>query len=149
MLFYNKYTVYTQSLCTEMPAERLIVILESAPCVNQSKVTVTWRLRLKVTHLFHRRAKSGTNEAVDILQHAVCVYQDIYSMYVLSVAVEAAATQLMAPMSLLHASFDTFIIPRLPVSWWTLFLPWTCTQKHITALYHYLWSISAFTNMHK
>lgn len=42
MLFYNKYTVYTQSLCTEMPAERLIVILESAPCVNQSKVTVTW-----------------------------------------------------------------------------------------------------------
>lgn len=35
MLYYNKYTVYPQSLCMEIAAERLIVILEIVPSVNQ------------------------------------------------------------------------------------------------------------------
>ncbi len=46
--------------------------------------------------------------------------------------------RLMAPMSLLHESLNTFIIPLLPVSWWTLFHPWSWTRKQIAGVYQYL-----------
>ena len=35
MLYYNKYMVYPQPHCMEIAAERLIVILEIVPSVNQ------------------------------------------------------------------------------------------------------------------
>ncbi len=86
--------------------------------------------------------KSGTNEAGDILHHTVCVYQGIYVCMCVCVCVCYSmcclsqrrlllpVCRLMAPMSLLRESLNTFIIPQLPVSWWILFCPWTCT--HIT-----------------
>ena len=160
MLYYNKYMVYPQPHCMEIAAERLIVILEIVPSVNQWQYLrddCGWKWLISSTdkqkwykwswgHFARRYLCSSGDMCVCV---CVCV---CYSMCCLSQWRLLPLGLLMAPMSLQHESLNTFIIPRLPVSRWMLFRPWSCTHKaysRFLSVCVFTKNTHTFTHMHK
>lgn len=95
MLYYNKYTVYPQSLCMEIAAERLIVILEIVPSVNQWQYLrddCGWKWLISSTdkQKWYKWSWGHFARRYLCLLGGVCV---CVLQYVLSVTVEAAATR--------------------------------------------------------
>lgn len=118
LLFYNKYTVYPQSLCIKMPAERLLFLKLFGVWISLSDSSYV-TTAVESDSSLPQTCKSGSNEAGDILHHSVCIYQDVYVCACYSVCCLSQwrllpLCRLMAPMSLLHESLNTFIIPSCP-----------------------------------
>ena len=137
MLYYNRYTVYPQPLCIEIAEERFIVILEFVPSVNQWQCLrddCGWKWLISSTDKQKWYKWSWGHFA----RLYLCLLGDIYICVCVCVCYSMCCLSqwrllpfglLMALMSLQHESLNTFIIPRLPVSRWMLFRPWSCTHK--------------------
>lgn len=117
---------------------------------------VTWRLQLKVTHLFHRHAKmvqmsSGTfctalhclcsSEKKRKTLVYVCImcnlrcaslYMALHEANYVHVGYIMCCLPLCRLMAVLHESLNTSNVPHLPVSWWILFCLWFYAHKRIS-----------------